>query len=231
MSRETRDDGLVKLGLLAGVSVAFAIVVALVSTGATQQLDQQAIASLRWAQLPGELLGPLWLLPLVKALTALADATAVLLVVTGAMLGFLLRGRRLDALVILAAPLGAWALSPLLKGWFDRPRPDIVPPLTEVTWASFPSGHSMVAAATYLTLAVLIAPPAPLKRGVALALGAALAGAIGATRVFLAAHYPTDVLAGWLAGTAWALFCLLLRQILQNRLGRERVLQGSRSPA
>jgi undecaprenyl-diphosphatase len=81
--------------------------------------------------------------------------------------------------------------------------------------ASFPSGHSTLSAATFLTLAMLIASLEP-NRGtkhLVFALAALLVLGIGFSRVYLGVHWPSDVLAGWCLGAAWALaaWTVLLR--------------------
>src|SRR5690606_22420443 len=107
------------------------------------------------------------------------------------------------------------------KGAFGRPRPDLVPHGSLVYTASFPSGHSLMSTATYLTLGALLArvlDGRSLKIYVfALALG--LAVIVGVSRVYLGVHWPSDVLAGWSAGAAWALSCWFVARRLQ-RSGR-----------
>lgn len=101
-----------------------------------------------------------------------------------------------------AALLGAWALSFIAKTAIARPRPDAFAPLIALPAdASFPSGHAMQAAA--FVAALLLRPGA--RPGVAAALvGAASVGAVAVSRPYLQVHYPSDVLAGVLAGALWA---------------------------
>src|SRR5262249_59518985 len=98
-------------------------------------------------------------------------------------------------------------------------RPDVAPHLVAVTSPSFPSGHSMLAAVIYLTLGALLARFATRVRTKIFLITAAMAltFVIGASRVYLGVHYPSDVLAGWCAGLGWALFCWLLARQLQAR--------------
>ena len=89
-----------------------------------------------------------------------------------------------------------------MKHFFGRPRPELVPYLSQVYTSSFPSGHSLIAAVVYLTLGSILASvisKLSLKIYV-MAVAVLLTVAVGLTRIYLGVHYPTDVLAGWLAG-------------------------------
>jgi undecaprenyl-diphosphatase len=119
---------------------------------------------------------------------------------------------------LFAATGGGLLLSSLLKGWFNRPRPEIVPHLSYVYTSSFPSGHSMLAAVVYLTLGSLLAASVTRRRIKAYILFVAilLTTLVGVSRVYLGVHYPTDVLAGWMAGLAWSLLVWLAARKLQS---------------
>jgi undecaprenyl-diphosphatase len=110
-------------------------------------------------------------------------------------------------------------LSSGLKELFDRPRPDLVPHAVQVYTASFPSGHAMLSAVAYLTLGALLARVQAQRRVKAYLLGVSvlLAVLIGVSRVYLGVHWPTDVLAGWCVGAAWAMFCWTVALWLQRR--------------
>jgi undecaprenyl-diphosphatase len=144
----------------------------------------------------------------------------VLSFITLAVAGFLVLQRKTHAaLFVLVAVGGGLLLSSLLKMGFDRPRPDLVPHGSVVYTASFPSGHSMMAAVTYLTLGALLARVQPRRSLKLYLLGLAvlLAVAVGVSRVYLGVHWPTDVLAGWALGAAWALLCWTVALRLQRR--------------
>jgi undecaprenyl-diphosphatase len=85
--------------------------------------------------------------------------------------------------------------------------------------ASFPSGHSMLSAVVFLTLGGLLARYTIQKRlkVYVLALSILATLLVGCSRVYLGVHWPTDVLAGWTAGSSWALFCWLIALLLQKR--------------
>lgn len=179
-------------------------------------------AILRWFRDPADMthtIGPRWLETAALDLTALGGTTVLILVVL-ITLSFLWFARKRKAFfVVAAAAIGGQIFNSGLKALFARPRPDIVPHLAEVHTASFPSGHSMMSAVIYLTLGALLSPLVAnlMLRSYIVGVSIVLTVLVGITRVFLGVHYPTDVLAGWSAGLAWALVCLLIARILQRR--------------
>jgi undecaprenyl-diphosphatase len=151
-----------------------------------------------------------WLNATALDLTALGSPVVLVLFVSALATAFAAFGRRHSAAILVAAGLGAAALTAGLKHVFERARPDVVPALVHVSGFSYPSGHSLAAASVYATAAVLVALRAPTRRlRVAVGLAAALLlVAIGSSRVYLGVHYPSDVVAGFSAGLGWA-FVLL----------------------
>ena len=101
---------------------------------------------------------------------------------------------------------------------FDRPRPDLTG-VARVFTASFPSGHAMLSAVSFLTLGALLAQGSAdtrVKAYIAV-LAIFLTVAVGTTRVYLGVHHATDVLAGWCVGSAWALLCWTVAEWLRLR--------------
>lgn len=184
----------------------FLAVTALVLSGALAEIDRAGLAALR---APGDLTDPLgsdWFESLVRDVTAFGSFIVLTFLVVTAALLFLAKGKPRAATCIVAVPLSGWLLSHGLKIAFARPRPDIVPHEMAVHVASFPSGHTMNSAIVLLTLASffsLFAVQASVRN---VAFGAACVAslAIGLSRVYLGVHWPSDVLAGWLLGVAWA---------------------------
>ena len=141
-------------------------------------------------------------------LTALGD-NATLVIVVAMVSGFLMLARQRQlALLLVAASATGGLLTTALKLLFDRPRPDVVAHLASFGTASFPSGHAMNSAVIYLTLAGLVALAVPTLRlrVYILCCAVALTSAIGLSRVYLGVHWTTDVVAGWIAGSGWAVF-------------------------
>lgn len=190
-----------------------------VMEGETHAIDQSILLAMRNPSDLADPLGPGWLEEMGRDLTALGGI-AVLIIISCASAGYLLLSRHYRATVFVTAVLiGGWAISTALKSGFDRPRPDLVPHGSIVYTASFPSGHSMMAAVTYLTLGVMLARVQPGRRLKAylLLLAVVLTVLVGISRVYLGVHWPTDVLAGWTVGAVWASLCWLLAGWLQRR--------------
>lgn len=156
--------------------------------------------------------GPEWLESMVRDITSLGSAAVLILITTLVILFLLLAGRWQIALFVLVAVGGGQIVSSLLKLGIDRPRPDLVSHLMTESSLSFPSGHAMMSAVTYLTLGSLLARIVPQRRLKVFFIGVAvlLTVMVGVSRVFMGVHWPSDVLGGWSAGFAWALLCWLI---------------------
>ena len=189
-----------------------------VGDGETHGTDMAILMLLREAGNPREAVGPEWLESGVRDITALGSAP-ILIFVTLAACGFLAFRRQLHGLLVLSVSMaGGWAATIALKGVFARPRPDLVELPSHVSH-SFPSGHSMMSALVYLTLGFIVSrfvKPFWFKLYI-LVLAVGLTFMVGLSRIFLGVHYPSDVVAGWMAGLAWAGFCLLIAEWLQRR--------------
>jgi undecaprenyl-diphosphatase len=187
--------------------------------GDTQAFDRWMLEAMRDPQNPAEPIGPRWVEEMGRDATALGGI-AWLTFTTVAIAVFLWLDNKTHMMAFtLAATIGGALVSMGLKGLFARPRPDLVPHLSHVYTSSFPSGHSMLSAVVYLTLGSLLAAVMPNRKLKVYVLFVAILLTIfvGVSRVYLGVHYPTDVLAGWLAGLVWALGCWLVARWLQVR--------------
>jgi undecaprenyl-diphosphatase len=219
-----------ELKLLVG-SMAFLLLVVAVSQlasevleGETLRFDKQILASLRDPADPSRPIGPRWLVGVALDITALGSGTVLGLVVLAVSGFLLLQGRWRLGLVVCASSLGGWVITGALKQVFQRPRPDVVPHLREVYTASFPSGHALTSAVVYLTLGALLMRIAErrLTKFYCMAAAMTVTFFIGASRVYLGVHYPTDVVAGWLLGFSWALLCWIIERALERQAGLRR---------
>ncbi len=193
--------------LAAGALWAFLNIAGEMTEGETAAFDRRLILVLRTPGTLHDPIGSKTFEEAVRDVTALGGTTLVTLVTVVAVLAFLFHKQRRHAVVMAGAVLLAFVSSEVTKGIYARPRPDLVPHEVYVYSGSFPSGHSTLSAATYLTLAMLVASLETRRRTKALAY--ALAGlvlvAVGFSRVYLGVHWPSDVLAGWCLGALWAL--------------------------
>jgi len=190
--------------------------IALFARGEATQFDREILLAMRNQNGP---IGPGWLLESARSITALGGHTVLTIVVLlVASYLLLLRDNTTAYFVVIAAVTGT-TINTLMKALFDRARPDFVTHLTDVFTASFPSGHAAQSAVVYLTLGALLAGThrSLIFRIYFIGVAILLVLLIGLSRVYLGVHYPTDVLAGWCFGTAWALTCWLILKTLQRR--------------
>ena len=195
-----REGPLFVVGLATAAIGAFLSITAELAQGELDAFDQQVLMRLAAMRRP-------FLNAIAVDITALGSATIVTLVaiVAGALL---LMGKEWRSFTQMAlASVGGALLTTLLKHTLERPRPAIVPKLVEVAGYSYPSGHSLAAASVYLTLVLIVVPRIPRRseRIVAWTLAAMGILAVGGSRSYLGVHYPSDVAAGLLLGSGWAL--------------------------
>lgn len=217
--RETREWSVLAVALIIVASVwLFFELADEVQEGSTRQFDETVLLSMRNPADLADPIGPGWFEETCRDFTALGGI-AVLVMIVLAVSGYLvLSGKTRAALWLILATGSGIALSTLLKMGFDRPRPDLVPHGSTVYSKSFPSGHSLISAVVYLTIGTLLARVEPRRRLKVYVMTVAilLTLLIGVSRVYLGVHWPTDVLAGWTVGSAWALMFWLITWYLQK---------------
>lgn len=213
--RRLESRALMLMVAAAGALWAFFGIAGEVSEGETLGLDRKILLALRNPADPSDPIGSRSLQEAMRDVTALGGVTVMTLATVVGVVAFLLHRKRWHAGVLAGTVILADVTSETLKSLYGRPRPELVPHGSYVYSASFPSGHSTMSAATFLTLAMLIASLEP-NRGtkrMVFALAVALVLGIGVSRVYLGVHWPSDVLAGWCLGSAFALagWTVLLR--------------------
>jgi undecaprenyl-diphosphatase len=191
---------------LAGSVWAFLGLAGEMAEGELTAFDRRILLALRDPHDVASPIGPKWFEESMRDMTALGGVTVLTLVVIAATLVLVFHRKRRQALVFAATLAATFLSSEVLKHLYNRPRPDLVPHGSYVYSASFPSGHSTLSAATYLTLATVIASLEP-ERGtkrLIYVVAVMLVVAVGFSRIYLGVHWPSDVLAGWSLGSAWA---------------------------
>ncbi len=215
------------LALVAALWLFFGVADAVLE-GDTSAIDEAILLAMRTPGETGNPVGPPWLEEMGRDFSALGGV-AVLGLITLIVAGYLALQDHIRTMgFLLASVAGGLVVSSLAKRFFERPRPDLVPHDSIVFTASFPSGHSMMAAVTYLTLAALLAriEPRRVVKLYLLTVAVALTIGVGVSRVYLGVHWPSDVLAGWAAGAAWALLCLGVARWLARRGQIEPAVDG-----
>jgi undecaprenyl-diphosphatase len=215
---------LASIGLGAAALLGFVLLMDQVIEGRTHSFDESLLRALRSPTDLADPIGPWWIELMMQDLTAVGGTT-VLTLITAAVIGYLLIDRkRAAALLVLVSIGGGVLLSSLAKNLVARPRPELVAHMVEVRTLSFPSGHAMMSAVTFLTLGALLARVQPRRRLkiYLLSIAIILTVLVGASRVYLGVHWPTDVLAGWCAGAFWAILCWTVALWLQARGQVER---------
>ena len=179
--------------------------------GETTALDTRLLLALRTPGHPADPIGPPWFEETMRDITALGGVTFLTLLTVSAIAILLFHGKRRHALIFLVTVVSAQVTTELLKGFFGRPRPTLVPHGSFVYSHSFPSGHSTLAAATLLSLAALVASLERTRRAKIydFVLAILITFAVGFSRIYLGVHWPSDVLAGWALGSMWALGSLI----------------------
>ncbi|MGH7506693.1 MAG: phosphatase PAP2 family protein, partial [Longimicrobiales bacterium] len=188
------------IGVIVGLAAASAFIIfaAIVSVGVTQTLDERA---LRWF---GARRTP-FLDEAALEITALGNGMVLIVLVLVASVFLWQTRHRWSVYLLVIAVIGGQILNDVLKEAFDRPRPSIVEAIDSVSSMSFPSGHAMTSLITYGSVAYLVArlePTAALRR-TTWTFAILLIVAIGVSRMYLGVHYPSDVIAGFIAGLAW----------------------------
>lgn len=200
------------LGFLAGAAAlyGFSMLASEMLEQETTQLDAAAAAFVQQ-----------WQSPLMDAVarTISLFGSELVLVFGALLLSLFVWQRRWGAATLLVLVAGgAQLLNNLLKSVYQRARPLPVTGLIAAQSWSFPSGHAMVSAAFYMFLAYLTWR---LLRGVWRWLLAAglilLVFLIGLSRIYLGAHYLSDVIAGYVAGFVWVDAVILGSRVLTTR--------------
>jgi undecaprenyl-diphosphatase len=191
----------------------FALMVWRVTTGRTGGFDTPGL--LFWRTGVGLApRGPKFLVESVRDLTSLGGVLLRNVIAIGAVTALLFLRLRREAMLLALTVAGAWVVEGAIKGLVGRPRPEIVPHLTDAGGASFPSGHAFNSAVVYIAIALAFASLSARESVRLTIIGSAivLSLLVAWTRVWLGVHFPSDVVAGWLGGAGWAFLAAALLQ-------------------
>lgn len=184
-----------------------------------QAFDQWVLSAVRPNADPSDAWGPWWLSTAANDLTALGGISVLTLLATIAVIFLVIQKKRLSALLLVFGLLGGVTLSEGLKALFERARPPEQFQAVETINASFPSGHALLSTVFYLSLAVMLSRAFPRRRlkVYVIGVGVVIAVLVGLTRIYLGAHWATDVFAGWSVGAAWAMALWLVSYAVERR--------------
>lgn len=209
LSKQLLAKLLVVLGVFLLCALSFVAIANQVQSGASLAYDQAILTAVN------QQASPFWD-GFFTFITQLGGgyAAAIITLVLGGL--FIARRNYKKALIVVAGIAGAALINSVLKVMFERARPDLWEHLVTETSYSFPSGHAMMASAIAFTIMAICWPTK--YSWASVVVGSIYFVTIGVSRLYLGVHYPTDILAGWLASGAWVL--LVVAVVYQNSLLR-----------
>ena len=216
VTNETRL--LISIGLVSGLVLTFLFIADLMIEGEVEAFDRSILMLFRDPANPNQVIGPTWMHEMVRDITSLGSFALLGLIVIGVCSYLLLAHKRIEAAVVAVSAVTGTILSTVLKMSYNRPRPELEVMSHQFT-SSFPSGHSLISAVTYLTLGAVLSRFAPTRqqRIFIFSLAVFLTLIVGLSRLYMGVHFPSDILAGWCLGAAWALLWSMVAFQLQSR--------------
>ncbi|WP_137165814.1 phosphatase PAP2 family protein [Salinimonas lutimaris] len=181
--------------------------IALWVQGKLPKFDITLLTTLRSPTSSADPIGPQWLEEGMRDITALGSNWVLLLAALCSSILLWLNQHRKLALALVVGIGAGLAVTFALKHGFARPRPTLVVHETQVFTSSFPSAHAMMSVITLFSLALIFSasPQGLARRRYIMLVASMITFCIGFSRVYLGVHWPTDVIAGWLAGVVWVI--------------------------
>lgn len=159
-------------------------------------------------------------------ITAFGSATAFT-ILSSIVFIYLFKKKQKEAILFTLIFLSAAGLNLLLKIFFARPRPTLMPLVIENSY-SFPSGHSMNSMVFYMMMTYFVYRNTKNIRLTALmtAVSIGIVGSIGFSRIYLGAHYPSDVLAGYATGILWCTIIIMIEKYIHSHRKNRKVIHS-----
>lgn len=160
------------------------------------------------------------IIPFFIRLTEMGDKKGIGVVVSLTLAWLLLRKRNFIGAAVLALSVAIGnEVSKIIKDLFERPRPDLEY-LVHINSYSYPSGHAMVGMIVYTMIAYFLMDATKSKAGkiIIASIAALLLLLIGASRIILHVHYPSDVLGGYALGYLWVFIWIILYNYFKKRI-------------
>jgi len=182
-------------------------------------LDRAILLWFRNPADPSDPIGPRAFEEAMRDITALGGFTCLTLFVIIAAASLVFFGKWRQAVVFTATVVLAEFSNDLLKAVYGRARPELVPHGAFVYTHSFPSGHAMLSAVTFLTLAAILSSLDRRRRFkvFVFAIAILVTVTVGVSRIYLGVHWPSDVLGGWTLGAAWALIARVVLSLWRRK--------------
>jgi membrane-associated phospholipid phosphatase len=151
-------------------------------------------------------------------LTTIGGPPVVILILCVALAVLLLRRRWGEAIGLVVSEIGGVTLNQIAKVAFHRQRPSLAWAVAHEKNYSFPSGHAMLGMITFGTIAFMLCRYYPSRRAhtLIITITSLLVFGIGVSRIYLHAHFPSDILAGWIAGGVWLVAVIAGTRLLHD---------------
>lgn len=198
------------LSLIVSSIALFSVLAFLDVQGVLHGLDVATLTALADGRIEGS--GMARYSEIMRDITSLGGTTLITLVTSGVVLWLLLLRQRAAAVFMALTVISSSILNNTLKHVFDLPRPEIFPHETLVSSATFPSGHSLTSAVTYLTIAFLISRLSinPALKILAFCIAGLISFWVGISRLYLGVHWPSDLIASWILALGWCALCWMV---------------------
>ncbi|MGH8153319.1 MAG: phosphatase PAP2 family protein [Rhodanobacteraceae bacterium] len=190
---------------LIGACVLIALGFAGLLAAPVHALDMRILLAMRHPADLAQPVGPLWFQGMLRDFVGLGGIGVLVLFIAGGLGVLWLSRRHGDAWWFLGGVIGAFIIASVMKHLIGRPRPQLIPHETYVFTASFPSGNTMMAMVVWLLLAFAVADAVGKRavRDYAVFGALVITFLVGAGRVYMGVHWPSDVIEAWGLGIAW----------------------------